>query len=53
LDMLDGDTAARAKHYGIHAVPAVMVDGKLAGCCAGTGVDEASLRAAGVGAPLP
>ncbi len=53
LDMLDGAIAARAKQYGVRAVPAVVVDGKLADCCAGTGVDEASLRAAGVGAPLP
>ena len=53
LDILDSDVAARAKQYGIRAVPAVVVDGKLADCCAGTGVDEASLKAAGVGAPLP
>jgi glutaredoxin len=53
LDIRDSDVAARAKQYGIRAVPAVVVDGKLAGCCAGTGVDEASLREAGVGTPLP
>ena len=45
--------AERAKHYGIRSVPAVVVDGKLADCCAGRGVQEAALRAAGIGVPLP
>jgi len=31
-------------------VPAVAVNGVLASCCAGRGVDEAQLREAGVGA---
>lgn len=53
LDMLDGAIATRAKQYGVRAVPAVVINGKLADCCAGTGVSEASLRAAGVGIPLP
>ena len=45
------EVAARAEHYGVRSVPAVAVDGKLADCCAGRGVDEAALRAAGVGVP--
>lgn len=49
LDMKDSATAMRAKSLGIRSVPAVVVDGQLASCCAGRGVDEASLRAAGVG----
>ncbi len=49
-DMHDPDVARRAAELGIRSVPAVVVDGKLAQCCAGGGVDEASLRAAGVGA---
>lgn len=53
LDMRRPEVAARAKWYGISSVPAVVVDGKLADCCAGRGIDEASLRAAGVGVPLP
>ncbi len=53
LDMHRPDVAARATQYGVRSVPAVVVDGKLAGCCDGRGVDEAALRAAGVGAPLP
>ncbi len=53
LDMRQPDVAARAKQYGVRSVPAVVIDGKLADCCAGRGVDEAGLRAAGVGVPLP
>jgi len=53
LDMHDPGVAAKAKSYEVHTVPAVAVDGLLAGCCAGSGPDEASLRAAGVGVPLP
>ena len=53
LDMHQPDVAARAKQCGVRSVPAVVVDGKLADCCAGRGVDEAGLRAAGVGVPLP
>ncbi len=53
LDMHDPAVAAKAKSYGIHTVPAVVIDGRLATCCAGLGPDEASLRAAGIGVPLP
>ncbi len=53
VEVLDlrGDAAAQAKarKYGVRRVPAVAVDGKLASCCAGGGLDEAALRAAGVG----
>jgi len=37
---------------GIRSVPAVVIDGKLADCCAGRGVDETVLRAAGLGRAL-
>ena len=53
LDMRDVRVAGRAKALGIRSVPAVVIDGKLAGCCAGRGVDAATLRAAGVGQPMP
>ncbi|MDQ3802361.1 MAG: thioredoxin family protein [Acidobacteriota bacterium] len=53
LDMHRPEVAEKAERYGVRSVPAVAVDGKLADCCAGRGVDEAALRAAGVGAPLP
>jgi glutaredoxin 3 len=52
LDMHRPEVAERARRLGVRSVPAVAVDGKLADCCAGRGVDEASLRAAGVGTPL-
>jgi len=51
LDMKDKEVANRAKHLGIKSVPAVVVDGKLAECCAGRGPNEASLKAAGIGKP--
>lgn len=53
LDMADAQVAGRAKSMGIRSVPAVVIDGKLADCCAGRGPDEAALRAAGLGQPLP
>lgn len=49
LDMQDAETARKAEQLGIRSVPAVAVDGKLADCCTGNGVDEAKLRAAGIG----
>jgi len=49
LDMHDGTVAARAQELGIHRIPAVVIDGNLADCCAGNGPDEAALRAAGLG----
>lgn len=52
LDMNDPAVADRAKRLGIRSVPTVVIDGKLADCCSGRGVDEATLRAAGVGTPL-
>lgn len=52
LDMNDKQVAARAEELGIRSVPAVAINGKLADCCAGRGVDEATLRNAGIGQPL-
>ena len=52
LDMHKADVAERARQYGIRSVPSVVIDGKLADCCAGRGPDEATLRAAGLGRPL-
>ena len=49
LDMNDPNVAVRAKSLGIRSVPAVVIDGKLAGCCSGRGPDEATLKAAGLG----
>lgn len=52
LDMREPEVARRAKDLGIRSVPAVVIDGKLAECCSGRGVDEATLRAAGLGQPI-
>lgn len=52
LDMNEPDVATRAKQLGISRVPAILIDGKLAECCAAGAVDEQVLRAAGVGVPL-
>lgn len=49
LDMRDIEVVKRAKSLGVRSVPAVVIDGQLAGCCAGRGPDEASLRLAGLG----
>jgi len=51
LDMRDIAVAQRAKTLGVRSVPAVAIDGRLADCCAGRGIDEASLRTAGLGQP--
>lgn len=53
LDMHRDDIAERAAALGIRSVPAIVIDGKLADCCAGRGPDEDLLRAAGLGQPLP
>jgi len=52
LDMRQPDVARRAKSLGVRSVPAVVINGQLADCCAGRGPDEATLRAAGLGQPL-
>jgi len=49
LDMNQAAVARRAKELGIRSVPAVVIDDKLADCCAGRGPQEAVLRAAGLG----
>ena len=45
-DMNKSDIASKAKEYGVRSVPAVVIDGKLASCCAGRGPEEHVLRAA-------
>lgn len=52
LDMHRPEVSKKAKQYGIRSVPAVVVNGKLADCCADRGPDEKQLRAAGIGTPL-
>ena len=45
-DMRDPAVAGRARALGVRSVPAVVVDGEIAGCCANRGPNEATLRAA-------
>ena len=51
-DMHEDQVAERAAALGIRSLPAVVIDGVLADCCAGRGPDEATLRAAGLGQPI-
>ena len=44
-DMNKSEVASQAKNYGVRSVPAVVIDGKLASCCAGRGPEEHVLRA--------
>ena len=52
LAMNKEEVAARAKEYGIRSVPTIVVDGKIADCCASRGPDAATLRAMGIGSPV-
>lgn len=49
LDMKKNEVALRAKQLGIRSVPAVAINGQVAGCCAERGPDETALRAIGLG----
>jgi len=49
LDMKRPEVQRTAAALGVKSVPAVAVDGKLADCCAGRGIDLDVLRAAGLG----
>ena len=49
LDMRKPEVAARARREGIHAVPAVVIDGRLASCCTAQGPDLAILGQLGLG----
>jgi glutaredoxin 3 len=42
--MTDARVLARAETFGIRSVPAVVIDGKLASCCAGRAVDVQVLK---------
>ena len=51
-DMKDIQVVKRAKELGIRSVPAVVIDGKLASCCSGRGVDLQVLKNSGLGKAL-
>ena len=39
-DMHQHEVASRAAQHNVRSLPAVMIDGKLADCCSGRGVEE-------------
>ena len=45
-DMNKSELAKKAKGYGVRSLPAVVIDGKLASCCAGRGPEEHVLKSA-------
>lgn len=52
LDMQDQAVAKRARKLGIGSIPAVVINGQLADCCTGRGVDKEGLRRSGIGQAL-
>lgn len=52
LDMNDPVVEKRARELGVTSAPAVAVNGKLTGCCAGRCIDLEELKRAGVGTCL-
>ena len=52
VDVRQAESYERAKKYGIRKFPAVVIDGKLAECCAHPGVNEQTLRGMGLGVSL-
>lgn len=50
-DMKQERSVKRAKELGIKQVPTVAINGRIADCCVG-GINEQSLRAAGIGTSL-
>ena len=51
LDLNVQHVAQRAETLGIRSLPAIVIDGTLAGCCTGRGISEEALRAEGIGQP--
>jgi glutaredoxin 3 len=47
--MNDLNVAERARDLGVRSVPAAAINGQLASCCSGSGIEEQALRAAGLG----
>ncbi|MBN9229494.1 MAG: hypothetical protein BGO90_12290 [Legionella sp. 40-6] len=52
LDMRNPEVAKRAERIGIKSVPAIVVNGELASCCAGQGPSVDELHKLGIGQPL-
>jgi hypothetical protein len=47
-----GEGVAEARRYGVTAIPAVAVEGRLLDCCQRAHITEHELRAAGIGQRL-
>lgn len=52
LNMNEPKVFQKARKLGVQSVPAVAIDGRLADCCSRRGIDEETLRDAGLGTPL-
>lgn len=48
-DIRNHEVAERAKHLGVRSVPVVVIDGKLASCCAGARPRSPSSSHCGIG----
>lgn len=48
-NMEDMSVAKRASELGIRSVPAIVINGQMAECCTGNGVELGALQAAGLG----
>lgn len=51
-DMMLPEVQRSAAELGIRSLPAVVIEGALASCCSGRGVDIEILKSAGLGVPL-
>ena len=49
LDLHNETVAQRAIELGIRSIPAVLIDGNLADCCSGRGINMGVLQTAGLG----
>ena len=49
--MSDPKVAEDAKRYGVRSLPSVVINGQLANCCRGGGIDVEELRSLGLGQP--
>ena len=52
LDMNNAAVAGRAKSLGVQSVPTVAINGVLADCCSGRGINEDTLLPTGLGQRL-
>ncbi len=52
LDMNDAAVSERAKEIGVNRVPAVAINGQLAGCCTNSAPNKQTLRDTGIGQAL-